>query len=755
MAVSTINTDILTASLGRPIALAYGRHVVAGNVILKDETDADRTICFIALGEGEWDGVEELYINGAAIDPTSVGVFHFHKGLPGQLSTDGTLNPEGVGSLHPFSDDGDQKTDGFTPPGIQGLTFSRTAYLALYVPFDVFAPGPGLDVRGIFRTRKVRLFDSSGTQVGYQYSENPAWQIADLLTAVRGLPDSRLDWASFVAAAEYCDALITPVEGGPDTKRFVSHIAFAEEVDFDQALEALLVTCRGRLLDTDGTIKLRADQGRAPIFDFTMDNIVEGSFSAYYRETREVANRLEMVFRDPENNFAVMTKLWNHEPQQARTARVITARLHLGNMPQQQAERIGNYLLTRAIDNNLHCRLRATPASLAVMPGDVVRVKHDAAPWSQAEAGDALFRSFEVLEVVEQPDETREFLLRVYNAATYPDTAGPSQNLIGTTVNRRPLPPPAPPLWGLSANLGGELRLRFSIPRNADYRVGDLTLLGDEELERVKTTLSGAVSAEAQQIHVASSAGFMVGDYISIGTEVLVISGPGVREAPPTSNTWDVARAQKRTEAIALSDGAAVYRLTERRIHFVLPPGYSLAHPTLDLANGEYYIQRFRIGRLRILHAALTFTGLGGVSPAVEQAYALLGAFEPNVPGSLPGLRTSAGGLGTIQFWGPLAEGDDQLPPLVLPHGTSIGIVYASLEKAPTGQPVRIQLQIDGADVGPVIELPAWISGEPVGSGVVFSGSEFGAAGNMGLSANVLQVGSGDPGENLTIHVTV
>ncbi|MND01375.1 hypothetical protein D3C83_203430 [compost metagenome] len=51
--------------------------------------------------------------------------------------------------------------------------------------------------------------------------------------------------------------------------------------------------------------------------------------------------------------------------------------------------------------------------------------------------------------------------------------------------------------------------------------------------------------------------------------------------------------------------------------------------------------------------------------------------------------------------------------------------------------------------------MPAWISGEPVGSGVVFSGSEYGNAGGMGLSANVLQVGSGDSGENLTIYVTV
>ena len=306
MPVSTSRTDILTASLGKPIVLAYGRHVVGGNIILKDESDAERTIAFVALGEGEWDAVEALYVNGAAVDIGLPEGFHFHKGLAGQISSDGGLTPEGVGSLWPFTGEGDQRADALTPPGVQGLTFSRTAYLALSIPFDVFAPGPEMSIQGIFRTRKVRFFDGNGVQTGYGYSDNPAWQIADLLTSVRGLPDSRLDWASFQAAADYCEDLI-PING-ETVKRFVSHVAFTEEVDFDQALEAMLVTCRGFLLDTAGQIQLRIDQPRNSTFDFTMDRIVEGSFSAWWKETRTAANRLELLFRDLANSCLGMTK---------------------------------------------------------------------------------------------------------------------------------------------------------------------------------------------------------------------------------------------------------------------------------------------------------------------------------------------------------------------------------------------------------------------------------------------------------------
>jgi len=757
MPVTTSNTDVLTASLGKPIVLAYGRHVVGGNVILKDETDAEQTIVFLALGEGVWDAIEELFVNGVEWDISSPENIQFHKGLPGERSSfvaeNGTadvLYPEGVGALYPFTENGDQKVDSLTPPGVQGLTFSRTVYLALRIPFDVFAPGPDLSVLGVFRARKVRIFNAQGVQTGYQYSDNPAWQIADLLTTVRGLPDSRIDWASFVAAANTCDQWIDPTGDGNLVRRFVSHIAFTEEADFDQGLAALLATCRGFLLDTAGSIQLRIDQVRTSIFDFTMDNIVEGSFAAFYKDTRGTANRLELVFRDLDNDFAVMTKLWNHEPQQARTGRVIPARLHLGNMPQQQAERIGNYLLTRAMDNNLFCKLRGTPAGFALLPGDVVRVAHDAAPWSQNGFGDNRFERFEVVEVTDNPDETRDFLLQVYSDLTYPDTAGPTQNLIGTTVRRRPhTPPPAPEEWELSAFPRGHVWLTFRIPRGADYRTGDLALLADLELERVETTLTAALGASDTTAPVASPAGFLVGDFLNIGEEILKIVGPGVEGATPTSASLSVARAQKLSEPRAAASGDAVYRLTERNLHFVLPPGFTLARA---LRN---HTVDFRPGRLRILHAALRFTNLAGMSDAVELPFWGQYEINPALFGTLPGLRPSVGGLGTIQVPGPLATGADLAMPLMLPEGVSIGLIYAQAAKSPFGGPIGIQIKVDGVPYGSVGLLPGVITGGPTPQFVWVSGAKKGDVGGKAISIEITEVGSSDPGEDLTVFVTI
>jgi hypothetical protein len=622
----------------------------------------------------------------------------------------------------------------------------------LRIPFDVFAPSPELNVLGVYKTRKVRIFDGNGVQTDVRYSANPAWCIADLLTTVRGLPDSRIDWASFVAAADYCDELID--QSGEQKARFESHVAFTEEVDFDQGLLALLSCCRGFLLDTDGAIQLRIDQPRDPVFDFDMNNIIEGSFKAWYKDTRAAANRLELLFRDLENDFAIMTKLWNHEPQQARTGRVIPARLSLGNMPQHQAERIGNYLLTRAIDNNLFCAFRGTSSSLSVMPGDVVRIKHDAAPWSQAAAGDALYETFEAVEVTDNPDETRDFLCQLYRSTTYPDTAGPTQNLIGTTVRGRPAAPPPPDAWELAVYPRGFLWLRLQIPKNADYRMGDLRVLADLELERVETALGSDASDSDTTLEAASSAGFLVGDYVNIGSEILQIVGPGVREAPPTSGTWQVARAQKLSAAAAWSSGEAVYRLVERDLHFVLPPGFTLARAERTHTVG------LRPGRLRILYASLVFTGTGGQSDPAELPFWAVEEFSGVPFGSLAGLRTSSGGLGTLQIPGPLATGADLVMPLVLPEDVSISWIYAQAAKSPFdagGSPgtIGIQLKIGGEAFGPPGLLPGVVTGGATPQLVWVSGARKGNAGQQQVSIEITQVGTDQPGEDLTVYVLV
>lgn len=120
----------------------------------------DITTLFVALGEGEWDSVEELRLNGLVLDSEK---FHFHPGKDGETGTGGVS--------------GDQKIDLWFPAGIQGLTFSRTAYVVIRSDSDIEAPTSEFLVLGKYKTRKVRTFDGNGVETAFEYSANPVWAV--------------------------------------------------------------------------------------------------------------------------------------------------------------------------------------------------------------------------------------------------------------------------------------------------------------------------------------------------------------------------------------------------------------------------------------------------------------------------------------------------------------------------------------------------------------------------------------------------
>src|SRR3990170_6912301 len=84
----TQQLELVQAQLGGPVVTAYGRHIVGGNVIFQQEqTDKSRKIA-IALGEGEWDAVEALYINGVPHLYPENTLYHFNPGLDGALGVE-------------------------------------------------------------------------------------------------------------------------------------------------------------------------------------------------------------------------------------------------------------------------------------------------------------------------------------------------------------------------------------------------------------------------------------------------------------------------------------------------------------------------------------------------------------------------------------------------------------------------------------------------------------------------------------------
>src|SRR3990170_2967267 len=144
----TEKIELLGAALDAPVVLAYGRHIVGGNVVFEHENADASVTLFVALGEGEWDGPERIWVNGLEIDLNDTSSFHFHPGLVGVLARETTpaTRNQNICSFFPAD---------FAPQ----LTFPRTAYAAFRLRRDPTFPGPEFDIRGIYRTLKVRQFE--------------------------------------------------------------------------------------------------------------------------------------------------------------------------------------------------------------------------------------------------------------------------------------------------------------------------------------------------------------------------------------------------------------------------------------------------------------------------------------------------------------------------------------------------------------------------------------------------------------------
>jgi hypothetical protein len=475
MANQAAQFDLSTAFLDIPKTIAYGLVRGAGNLILQQELTDKTRVSFYMLGEGPWGSLLRLWVNNKVVTLPSSTTVHFHPGLDGEIGNGLTANSTG----------GDQHVDQFftlIPGGLDPITFSRYAWLALKTAPDPGAPSAQLTVLADYQAMQVRQFDSSGNQTSFAWTQNWAWNICDFLIRKFVLREgkvnqplvaaeiARFDWASFSAAATYYDAVLS---GGQ--KRFSDGgVVFLNDSDTaDRALEQLLLLSRSYLLERNGKLSLYADQARASVFTFTSDNTAPLSskivpsanvassaggklaFKGRKSNLRAATNRLTATYRDlniasgstdDATRFAISTLKLDHEAHQRTVGargpglsvlpKVTELALDLGVNTPERVWRILKGMLVRQLGDDVDANTAYNAPfsadwtgyedSLAVEPGDVVTIDKSISE----EFGGTLI---EVLQIEEVPDGTRNFTGLEYMPNAFPDVA-PAVQLLQAPV---------------------------------------------------------------------------------------------------------------------------------------------------------------------------------------------------------------------------------------------------------------------------------------------------------------------------------
>jgi hypothetical protein len=330
MGNDTKQMEVFKSALGIPLPLCYGKVRAVGNLMLFYQKADKSRIAFFALGEGEWDGIDRLWVNRKLIDHTDTSKVHFHPGIDGILGH----------GLTPDSTGGDQKVDTFfndLPPWVQPVTFDRKAYLALKIADDPGAPTAETEVLGDYRTTKVRIFDNSGTETSYAYSTNPAWQILDILlrlllkrealidAALTTEEKTRINFQSFVDTAADYDYDI-----GGGVKRIEVNVAFPREITLTAALEQMLVMSRSYLREIAGKIELAMDKARASSFLLKSDHYLAGSLREDEDYLDDEPNHYLYQFNDLDVPIITNIDTVGNSGAQ-RTANVVTIKCVDGN----------------------------------------------------------------------------------------------------------------------------------------------------------------------------------------------------------------------------------------------------------------------------------------------------------------------------------------------------------------------------------------------------------------------------------------
>lgn len=301
---------------------------------------------------------------------------------------------------------------GYSPKEL--VAFAHTAYIALTIKdSDLF--------RGNLNEIKVRLHGREiyDGDVNPNYSTNPAWCVYDQLTSARygaDIPSALINAASFTAVASYCDTAITN-EDGVSEARFRCDAVFDDKDTVENRVNDILASFGGYLYMLDGKLNIGVDCAASSEHTFTVNNIIDGSFSYWLIDKSRQPNDVSVMYYDAANDFKasyvnvkdqslIDTYGRNFEEIQLRCVNRYS-----------QASRMAKYYLNKSVYSQYGCSFAVSINNCDVAPGDVCTITHAVAGWTNE-----LFRIVSV-----QEDDNDEIIVTCeeYDAGLYSDDGLP------------------------------------------------------------------------------------------------------------------------------------------------------------------------------------------------------------------------------------------------------------------------------------------------------------------------------------------
>ncbi len=261
-----------------------------------------------------------------------------------------------------------------------------------------------IDFSCVLEGRYVRTYSDTKTYWGVEYSTNPAWILYDVLTQpvysgstsyapsnnppsgnefiverYDGIDPSKIDTATFLALADYCDELVG--ESGNQTKRITFNGMFTNPENLWASAQKVCEIARCALVWNGSKIFVAIDKITAVSSLYNVSNMVKSSFKEFFIPLVDRANEFQISILDEDRDWE-RTPLSILNTSSTDSVRSIEIDL-FGITNQIEAWRAGmfrlrqNQYLIRMLEFELSIE------AIACMIGDVIIIQHDIPRWNE------------------------------------------------------------------------------------------------------------------------------------------------------------------------------------------------------------------------------------------------------------------------------------------------------------------------------------------------------------------------------------
>lgn len=209
-----------------------------------------------------------------------------------------------------------------------------------------------------------------------EWSNNSAWVLYDLLTNARygcGLAEADVDKWGLYQIGKFCDELIDNGRGSK-SPRFTTNCYFQQRAEAFNLIRDLCTVFRGFSYWQGGILNVVQDSPQDAAFLFHQGNVINGDF-IYQGTAKKNRYTVALVtWNDPEDFYRPKVEYVPHEAGIARYGIIQSEVVALGCTSQDQAHRMGRWLLYTAQSETETVNFEAGPDSGRVKLGQVIKI---------------------------------------------------------------------------------------------------------------------------------------------------------------------------------------------------------------------------------------------------------------------------------------------------------------------------------------------------------------------------------------------